>query len=191
MREKFLAITDRFATFQARCLNVHVDFPLLQRLALPITVGTAKYPGIKIHDTRMIRLMEVLLHAGTTVGGWRAQQIHEVILTSFGLSDKRYGLNQLRYDLRKLNAHALLERDGNRYAYRLTDKGVKVALLFVFFHKRLCGPLANSRFHHRPDPNFQPDLESRARPTRQRASCFAGGPLCQASNWPKVSPYRA
>ncbi|TCG02858.1 hypothetical protein BZM27_52720 [Paraburkholderia steynii] len=82
----------------------------------------------------MIRLMQVLLHAGTTVGGWRAQQLHEVLLTSFGLSDKRYGLNQLRYDLRKKRAHALLARDGNRYAYRLTDKGVKVALLFVLVH---------------------------------------------------------
>lgn len=50
-------------------------------------------------------------------------------MTSFGLSDKRYGLNQLHYDLRKMRAHALLERDGSRYAYRLTDKGVKVALL--------------------------------------------------------------
>ena len=39
-----------------------------------------------------------------------------------------------------------------RYAYRLTAKGVQVALLFLFFHKRLCGPLANSRFHHKPDP---------------------------------------
>ena len=27
-----------------------------------------------------------------------------------------------------------------------------MALLFLFFHKRLCGPLANSRFHHKPDP---------------------------------------
>ena len=86
-----------------------------------------------------------------------AQQLHEVLLTSFGLSDKRYGLNQLRYDLRKMRAHALLERDGNRYAWRLTDKGVKVALLFVLFHQRLYGPLANSLFHHRPDANFQPD----------------------------------
>src|SRR5215475_8703543 len=40
-----------------------------------------------------------------------------------------YGLNQLRYDLRKLKGHALLERDGTRYAYRLTQKGVEVALL--------------------------------------------------------------
>ena len=43
------------------------------------------------------------------------------------------------------------------YAYRLTLKGVQVALLFVFFHKRLCGPLANSCFHHPPDPQLRPD----------------------------------
>src|SRR4051812_45117779 len=62
--------------------------------------------------------------------------------------DKAYGLNQLRYDLRKLKGHGLIERDGSRYAYRLTTKGVQIALLFLFFHKRLCGPLANSRFLH-------------------------------------------
>jgi hypothetical protein len=156
VREKFLGLTDRFATFQAQSLNVHVEFPLFQRLALPIRVGTAKYPGIKIHDTRMIRLMQVLLHAGTTVGGWRAQQLHDAVLMSFGLSAKRYGLHQLRYDLRKMKAHALLQRDGTRYAYRLTDKGVKIAVLFVLFHQRLCGPLANSLFHHRPHANHQP-----------------------------------
>jgi hypothetical protein len=66
-------------------------------------------------------------------------------------------LNKLRYDLRKLKGHGLLERDGSRYAYRLTSKGVQVALLFLFFHKRLCGPLANSRFHHRPDPQHRPN----------------------------------
>lgn len=162
VREKFLDITERFAAFQARCLNAQVDFPLLQRLALPITVGCAKYPGIKIHDTRMIRLMQVLLHARTTVGGWRAAQLHDAILMSFGLSAKRYGLNQLRYDLRKLRAHALIEREGTRYAYRLTDKGVKVALIFVLFHQRLCGPLANNLFHHHPNPQFQPDSKLEA-----------------------------
>ena len=83
VRQKFLAITDRFATVQAQCLNVHVEFPLLQRLALPILVGTAKFPGIKIHETRMIRLMEVLLHGGTTVGGWTTKQIHDALLTAF------------------------------------------------------------------------------------------------------------
>ena len=150
VREKLLAVTDRFAAFQAQWLNVHVDFPLLQRLALPIAVGTTNYPGIKIHDTRMIRLMEVLLHSGTVVSGWTARQIHEALLTTFAIRADRYGLNQLRYDLRKLKAHGLMARDGKRYAYRLTEKGTKVALLFILFHKQLCGPLANSLFHHQP-----------------------------------------
>jgi len=162
VREKFLAITDRFATFQAQSLNVHIEFPLLQRLALPITAGTAKFPGIKIHDTRMIRLMEILLHGGTTVGGWTARQIHDALLTAFQLSVARYGLNQLRYDLRKMKAHGLVERDGKRYAYRLTDKGTKVALTFVLFHQRLCGPLANSLFHHEPDSGARPNSKLEA-----------------------------
>jgi len=162
VRKRFQTITDRFAGFQAQCLNVHVDFPLLQRLALPVTIGSVRYPGIKIHDTRIIRLLEVLLHGGNTVGGWTARQIHEAVLTTFQLSAKAYGLNQLRYDLRKLKGHGLLERDGRRYAYQLTDKGVQVALLFLFFHKRLCGPLANSRFHHKPDPGQRPDSKLEA-----------------------------
>jgi hypothetical protein len=157
VRQKFQVITDRFAGFQAQTLNVHVDFPLLQRLALPLTIGTVRYPGIRIHDVRVTRLLEVLLHGGMTVGGWTAKQIHEAVLTSFRLSPKAYGLNQLRYDLRKLKGHELLQRDGRRYAYRLTTKGVQVALLFLFFHKRLCGPVAHSCFHHQPHPDHRPD----------------------------------
>ena len=162
VRKRFQIITDRFAGFQAECLNVHVDFPLLQRLALPITIGRVRHPGIKIQDTRMIRLLEVLLHGGNTVGGWTAKQIHQAVLTTFQLSPHTYGLNQLRYDLRKLKGHGLLERDGSRYAYQLTGKGVQVALLFLFFHKRLCGPLANSRFHHQPDPAHRPNSKLEA-----------------------------
>src|SRR5881409_2757841 len=162
VRKRFQPITDRFAGFQAECLNVHADFPLLQRLALPVTIGSVRYPGIKIQDTRIIRLLEVLLHGGNSVGGWTAKQIHQAVLTTFQLSPNTYGLNQLRYDLRKLKGHGLLQRDGSRYAYRLTTKGVHVALLFLFFHKRLCGPLANSRFHHRPNPAQRPNSKLEA-----------------------------
>ena len=162
VRQRFQTITDRFAAFQAQCLNVHADFPLLQRLALPITVGSVRYPGIKIHDPRIIRLLQVLLHGGNTVGGGTARQIHQAVLTTFQLSSTAYGRNQLRYDLRKLKGHGLLQRDGARYAYRLTAKGIQVALLFLFFHKRLCGPLANSRFHHRPDPQHRPNSKLQA-----------------------------
>jgi hypothetical protein len=151
LRQKLVAITDRFAGFEAQSLNVHVDFPLFQRLALPVTAGKTRIAGIKIHDIRMMRLMEVLLHAGTQLNGWRSGDIHQAILTSFGLSPASYTLTQLRYDLRKMKAHGLLERVGRTYCYRISDKGVKAVLMFILFHKRVCGPLANSLFHHRPD----------------------------------------
>jgi hypothetical protein len=84
--------------FQNQSLNVHVDFSLFQRLALPVAAAKVKYLGIKIHATRMIRLMQVL-HGGTLVSGWRTQQIHNAILTTYKIAADRYGLNQLRYDL--------------------------------------------------------------------------------------------
>jgi hypothetical protein len=149
-------VTDRFASFEAHALDVHVDFPLFQRLALPIPRRRGKTPGIKLHDPRMLRLMEVLLHTGTRVLGWRTAEIHQAILSSFSLTSDRYSLTQLRYDLRKMKAHGLLQRDGRRYAYRLTDKGTRAALLFVLFHQRVCGPLAHSLFHHQPTQSRPP-----------------------------------
>jgi len=56
-----------------------------------------------------------------------------------------------------MKAHAPVERDGKRYAYRLTGKGAKVALTFVLSHRQLCGPLGNSLLHHQPDRNARPN----------------------------------
>jgi hypothetical protein len=150
VRQILATTTDRFAQFEAQALDAHVDFPLFQRLALPISWGNTKIPGIKIQDTRMLRLMEVLLHCGTQLGGWRSRQIHQAILSAFQLTPENYTLTQLRYDLRKFKAHALLQRDGRRYTYRLTDKGIRVTLMFILFHHRVCGPLANSLFLRQP-----------------------------------------
>ena len=150
VRQKLAAVTDRFAAFEAESLHTPIDFPLLQRLALPIQLGRSRVPGIKIHDTRVLRLMEVLLHGGTQISGWRSRQMHEAVLAAYGLSEQSYTLGQLRYDLRKLKAHGLVERLGRSYRYRLTQKGVRVAVMFLLFHKRVCGPLAHSLFATAP-----------------------------------------
>jgi len=151
VRQRFQAITDRFAAFQAEWLNVRADFSLLERMSHPIQKGSTRVAGIKIHDTRMIRLMEVLLDAGVGINGWSASHIHEVLLGRFRISAEAYTLNQLRYDLRKMRYHGLIARGGLAYTYALTDKGIRIALLFTLFHQRLFGPLAHSQFVKRPD----------------------------------------
>src|SRR5262249_20752232 len=99
-----------------------------------------------------------------------SEKIHQAVIATLGLSEKRYGLNQLRYDLRKLKGHGLLERDGSRYAYRLTTKAVEVPLLFLFFPKRLCGPLPTAAFITSPTLNTDPIASSKpliTEPTRR------------------------
>ena len=162
LRERLIAITDRLAGVEADLLNVHVDFPLFERLAQPVVTGHTTMPGIKIQDTRMLRLLEVLLHGGSQLAGWRTAQMHRAVLAAFTITLEAYSLTQLRYDVRKLRAHGLLERNGRSYSYRLTDKGVKVAAMFVLFHKRVCGPLANTLFHHQPTQTPNPPAKIEA-----------------------------
>jgi len=57
LRRKLVAITDRLAGVEADLLNVHVDFPVFERLAKPVMAGRTRIPGIRIYDTRMLRLM--------------------------------------------------------------------------------------------------------------------------------------
>jgi len=45
VRQKFQTIIGSFAGFQAQWLNVHVDFPLLQRIALPTTSARSAIPA--------------------------------------------------------------------------------------------------------------------------------------------------
>jgi hypothetical protein len=74
------------------------------------------------------------------------------------LTPAQYNLSSLRYDLRKLKGHGLLEREAGRYRYRLSVKGQRVAILFLLFHQRLCGPVAGSQFHHQPRAEHQPPV---------------------------------
>src|SRR5262249_62312530 len=100
------------AAFQAQTLNVHVDFALFQRLASPVMAGKSKIPGIKIHDTRMVRLMEVLLHSGRQMAGWGTAQIHQLIVTTPSLNTLTP--TPLRFDLRKHKTQGLLGRQDRR-----------------------------------------------------------------------------
>jgi hypothetical protein len=80
--------------------------------------------------------------------------MYQAILTTFGLTTT-YTLIRLRYGLRKMKAHGLVERIGRGYRCRLTDNGTNAALLFILFHQRVCGPLAYSLFHHRPEETLK------------------------------------
>ncbi len=99
-------------------------------------------PGLKLHDDRVIRLLEALLHPGAFGTDWTTRELHARVLARYRLADKDYRLSQLRYDLAKLRAKGLVERLGRTRRYRLTSSGAKIGVLLVKLRTRLLGPLA-------------------------------------------------
>lgn len=161
VKEQFETITNHFAAFQAQTLNSHFKFNFLAEIAQPVVHGKTKIPGIKLHDKRIIRLMEILLHSGGSLGCWKTRDIHNSILKKHRLNEGDYTINQLRYDIRKLKAHGIIERIEHTITYRMTEFGKKVCLHFILFHNKIYGPIANSLFNFQQNKNqtFNSKLE--------------------------------
>ena len=157
MRQRFEQITDRFASVQAQNLNVHGQLDVLARLAQPVIQGKTKVSGIKLEQTRILRLLEILLQgAAGQLKRWTTALLRQTVLDQSRLQSNDYTLNQVRYDLRKLRLHGLIERIPHTHAYRFTQKGYKLALLLVQLRKRIYGPVAFALLRHRPAHLHQP-----------------------------------
>jgi hypothetical protein len=140
---RMAATNARYLDLQAELLASTVDAGDLARLSQPTRLGQRRIPGIKLHDDRVLRLLEAPLHPGGFVADWTTREAHARILARHRLSEADYRLGQLRYDLTKLRVKGLVERLGTTRRYRLTAHGLKLGVLLVKLRTRLLGPLCS------------------------------------------------
>jgi hypothetical protein len=154
LHAKLAATNDRSLGLQADLLASTVDSGQLAALAKPTLVGQRRVPGLKLHDDRVIRLLQTLLHPAGFARDWTTRELHARVLAQHRLADTDYRLSQLRYDLAKLRAKGVVQRLGRTRRYRLTQSGAKIGVLLVKLRARLLGPLATlaatSSAHVRP-----------------------------------------
>lgn len=143
LREKLAATNAQCLALQAELLTSAVDTGQLAALAEPTVIGQRRIPGLKLHDDRVIRLLETLLSPGGFVSDWTTREVHARVLARHRLADDEYRPSQLRYDLSKLRAKGLVERLGTSRRYRLTPTGLKLGVLLVKLRMRLFGPLTS------------------------------------------------
>jgi hypothetical protein len=103
----------------------------------------------------MIRLMEVLLDGGAVIAGRRATELQHAVVTQFHPPPSSTG---------STNSGTISASSRRTASSKATAVAMRTAsptrtsawqLRFLLFHQRLCGPLANSLFHHRPDSTVQ------------------------------------
>jgi hypothetical protein len=143
LREKLAATNDRSLALQADLLSSTIDSGKLAALADPTLVGRRRVPGVKLHDDRVIRVLESLLQPGDFLADWTTRELHARILARHHPTEGDYRLGQLRYDLSKLRAKGLVQRLGRSRRYRLTPHGLKLGVLLVKLRTRLLGPLVS------------------------------------------------
>jgi hypothetical protein len=143
LRDKLAATNERCLAEQAELLASAVDTGQLAALAAPTLIGQRRVPGLKLHDDRVIRLLETLLHPGGFVRDWTTRELHTRVVARHRLVGDSYRLSQLRYDLSKLRAKGFVERIGKSRRYCLTPIGLKLGVLLVKLRLRLLGPLAS------------------------------------------------
>jgi len=143
LHEQLAATNERCLGEQAELLASAIDTGQLAALAAPTLIGQRRVPGVKLHDDRVIRLLETLLHPGGFVRNWTSRELHTRVVARHHLASDEYRLSQLRYDLSKLRAKGLVERIGKSRRYCLTPIGLKLGVLLVKLRMRLLGPLAS------------------------------------------------
>jgi hypothetical protein len=74
-------------------LGSAVDGGRLAALAQPSLVGQRRIPGLKLHDDRVIRVLETLLHPAAFAGVWTTRELHTRILARHRLADDAYRLS--------------------------------------------------------------------------------------------------
>jgi DNA-binding transcriptional ArsR family regulator len=154
LHDTLTATNERCLAEQAELLGSVVDAGQLAALAEPTLIGQRRIPGLKLHDDRVIRVLETLLHPGGFVRDWTTRELHTRVVARHHLAADEYRLSQLRYDLSKLRAKGLVERIGKTRRYRLTRLGLKLGVLLVKLRVRLLGPLAT--LIHQPSTNAMP-----------------------------------
>ncbi|MCA1694166.1 MAG: hypothetical protein LC749_05225, partial [Actinobacteria bacterium] len=154
LHDQLAATNERCLAEQAELLASAVDTGQLAALAAPTLIGQRRVPGLKLHDDRVIRLLETLLHPGGFVRDWTSRELHTRVVARHRLTGDQYRLSQLRYDLSKLRAKGLVERIGKSRRYCLTPIGLKLGVLLVKLRTRLLGPLAS--LIQQPNPKAAP-----------------------------------
>jgi hypothetical protein len=74
LRNKLAATNERTPGLHPDLMASSVDTGVLAHLAKPTIVGQRRVPGAKLHDDRVIRLLETLLHPGAFATDWTTRR---------------------------------------------------------------------------------------------------------------------
>ena len=104
----------------------------------PVVTDTGtKIPGLKLGQVRSHALLSALLTFRTHLAGFTNHDLRLLTGQLRGLDPATITAGQTTYDLRRLKSHGLIQRVPHSHRYRVTDTGLRTAMLLTRVHDRL------------------------------------------------------
>jgi hypothetical protein len=125
----------------------------------PVVTDTGnRIPGLPLGQARSHALLSALLTFRTHIAGFTNRDLRQLTADLRGLDPTDITAGQTTYDLRRLRCHGLISRVPHSHRYRVTDTGLRTAMLITRVHDRLL-PTA---FSHQTDTDAGHRLKAAA-----------------------------
>ena len=92
-------------------------------------------------DSRAMALAGALSRVLQALTGFTNKSLRALVADHLG---QRYTQSQMRYDLRRLRLHGLIQRLPRSNTYQLTSEGIRVAVFYTKLQNRLLRPLLDA-----------------------------------------------
>jgi hypothetical protein len=115
----------------------------LDAVSHPVVVEHQRAAGLRFGDRRVLALMHTLSLFALSPAGFRHRDVRAAVAELLGRDAAAYAASQMTYDLRRLRLHGLIERVPESHRYRITDRGARIAMLYVRLHGRGFRPIAS------------------------------------------------
>jgi hypothetical protein len=115
----------------------------LDALTQPVVVDTQRAAALHVGDRRVLALMQTLGLFALNPTGFRHRDLRPAIAQLLGRDPDQYAAGHMTYDLRRLRLHGLIERVPHSHRYRLTERGARIAVLYVRVYARGFRPTAS------------------------------------------------
>ena len=121
----------------------------------PAVIDNRRVSALRFGDPRTQAMLAVMLLFVFLPMGFSNRQVREHVQTLLCAETGQYGASQATYDLRRLRMRGLIERLPRSHRYRVTERGLRVAVCYCRIYRRTLNPALAAVFDDKLPPKLR------------------------------------
>jgi len=130
-------VNDRHASFLAAVAETEPLRKLVETLCEPVTWRGRRVRGLNPLASAEVQLLEIVSRADFLIRGFRNRDVRQLLYATkeVRIKEQRRQSAAVTRQLRLLQAHGLIRKQGNMHRYQTTDKGQKAISALLAAHR--------------------------------------------------------